>query len=85
MILIGRVCGESESIAPTVIIIETSKSSAISSISRLKDFQRIEGSTPVTITKSCFIDGRDKPKICVPGQVNSRCEDSLTLTCGLLT
>jgi hypothetical protein len=63
IIFIGRVCGESESIAPTVTIKVTSKSSAISRISRENDFQRIDGSTPVTITKSLFIEGIDNPKI----------------------
>ena len=84
-ILIGRVCGVSESIAPIVMIIEVSRSSAMSRSSRVKDFHRIEGSTPVTITRSFFIDGMDRPKICVPGHVISRCIESLTLTCGLLT
>ena len=69
---IGRECGTSANMEPSVIIKETSKSSAKSRSSRVKLFHRIEGSVPLTITKSRSKSGRTTPKISVVGQVMFR-------------
>ena len=60
--VMGRVCGESASNEPSVTTRETSKSSAKSNRSAVNLFQRIDGSTPVTITRSRFMEGITKPK-----------------------
>ena len=60
--VMGRVCGESESNEPRVTTSDTSRSSAKSKRSDVKLFHRIDGSTPVTITRSLFIKGTTNPK-----------------------
>ena len=74
----GREWGTSANIDPKVMTKETSRSSAKSSNSRVKLFQRIDGSVPLTMTKSRSNSGKATPKISVVGQVILRICDSST-------
>ena len=85
MTCVGRVCGESESSAPSVTAIRTSRARMMPRISSQNDRQRMFGSMPRTSTRSNSAPGGRQNETREVGHVTRRVTPSTSDTVGRFT